>query len=68
MLALETLGLSSCPINWPDIEEREQAMSNLLQLNVWERPIMCLAIGYADEEGGIAYSQKKKPSQLIQYL
>ena len=29
MYALETLELSSCPINWPDIEMREQKMTSL---------------------------------------
>ena len=27
MLALETLGLASCPINWPDVEQLERAMA-----------------------------------------
>lgn len=64
MLALETLGLSSCPINWPDIEAREQALSNMLNLPYQQRVIMLLAVGYADPEGGIAYSQKK-PNELL---
>lgn len=68
MLALETLGLSSCPINWPDIEIRERRMAKLLKLDAWQRPIMCMAIGYAQEQGGIAYSQKKLPEQLIRYV
>lgn len=65
MLALETLGLSSCPINWPDIESREVAMANALRLPAYERPVMLLAVGYADPEGGIAFSQKKPASLLI---
>ena len=68
MLALETLGLSSCPINWPDIEPREQKMAQLLKLKVWQRPIMCLAVGYADDDGHIAYSQKRTANQLIKYI
>jgi nitroreductase len=68
MLALETLGLSSCPINWPDIEIRERRMAKLLHLDSWQRPIMCMAIGFAQEEGGIAFSQKKRPEQLIRYV
>ncbi len=67
MLALETLGLSSFPINWPDIESLEQKMENLLQLEADERPMMLIGIGYADEEGGIPFSQKKSPGQLISY-
>tara|TARA_R110002033_G_scaffold13319_17_gene39683 strand:- start:5523 stop:6632 length:1110 start_codon:yes stop_codon:yes gene_type:complete len=59
MLALETLGLSSCPINWPDIEVPENKMAKLLKLESYQRPIMLIAIGYAKESGMIPYSQKK---------
>lgn len=65
MLALETLGLASCPINWPDIEARERAIAQKLELPVYQRPVMLLAVGYADPAGGIAYSQKKSPALLI---
>ena len=60
MLAFETLGLSTCPINWPDIESAEKKIANLLKLKVYERPIMLLSVGYAQDQGGIAFSQKKK--------
>ena len=58
ILALETLGLGSCVINWPDIEERERAMAKALKLQPWERPVMLVAVGYPDGEGGIPFSQK----------
>lgn len=59
MLALETLGLSSCPINWPDIESRERRMEKALNLKPHERPILCMAVGYADPEGMVAFSEKR---------
>jgi len=59
MYALEVQGLSSCPINWPDIEEKEQQMADLIGLGPDERPVMLVAIGYPDLEGLVAYSQKK---------
>lgn len=65
--ALETLGLSSCCINWPDIEEREQAMAEFLRLEADERPIMLIAVGYPDPEGLVACSQKKSLSQLCRF-
>lgn len=65
MLALETLGLASCPINWPDIESRERLMQQKLKLPVYQRPVMLLAVGYADPAGGIAFSQKKSAALLI---
>ncbi|WP_306520523.1 nitroreductase family protein [Rheinheimera sp.] len=66
MLALDTLGLASCPINWPDIEPREQKMAKRLGLKPYQRPVMLIALGYADPAGGIAYSQKKPASSLLQ--
>jgi nitroreductase len=65
MLALETLGLSSCPINWPDCEPNERALSEILQLEYWQRPVMLLAVGYADAEGGVPFSEKKANTLLM---
>src|SRR5690606_32888326 len=67
ILALETLGLSSCAINWPDIEIREQQMQKLLKLKPYQRPIMCLAVGYADPEGFVAYSEKRALDLIRKY-
>lgn len=64
MLALETLGLSSCPINWPDIEKREQKMAKALNLCLSQRPIMLIAVGYAKPQGKIPFSQKKTSALL----
>jgi len=65
MLALETLGLASCPINWPDIERREQQMARELGLPPHIRPVMLIAIGYADPDGGVPYSAKKPVDALL---
>ncbi|MCJ8272846.1 MAG: nitroreductase family protein [Psychrosphaera sp.] len=68
MLALETLGLSSCPINWPDIERCERKMVNALDLPVTVRPIMLMAVGYGHADGKIPFSHKKSAQQLIHYV
>lgn len=68
MLALESLGLQSCPINWPDDEQREQLMAQKLELEYWQRPVMLLAVGYAKPDGGVPFSQKKPPKLLIRDL
>lgn len=65
--ALETLGLSSCCVNWPDLADREEKMSALLKLDKDERPIMLVAFGYADREGMVAYSQKKSLDIIRRY-
>lgn len=64
MLALETTGLSSCPINWPDIEKREKKLQKVLKLETYQRPIMCIAVGYPDPEGLVASSEKKSLDKL----
>jgi nitroreductase len=68
MLALETLGLSSCPINWPDIEWVEVKMLKTLALPETVRPIMLMAVGYGHADGKIPFSQKKSAAQLIEYV
>ena len=65
MLALVTIGLSTCPCNWPDVEEREVKMQNLLRLKKHQRPIMLLCVGYPKKDGGVAFSQKKMSNTLI---
>jgi nitroreductase len=66
MLALETLGLASCPINWPDLEPLERKMERELNLPPYIRPIMLIAVGYPDPDGGVAYSAKKSPESVLQ--
>lgn len=67
MLALETLGLSSCPINWPDIEVMERGMAEVLDLSFHERPIMLISVGYPDPTGNIPFSQKKSSDSMIRW-
>lgn len=65
--ALETLGLSSCCINWPDIDEREVQAADVLGLTPDERPIMFVAVGYADVTAMVPYSEKKPVHQLCRF-
>ena len=65
MLALETLGLASCPINWPDIEGRERLMDRELALPRHLRPVMLIALGYPDPAGGVPFSAKKSSELLL---
>lgn len=67
MFALETLGLSSSVINWPDFEPLEMKMQKVIGLDISERVIMLIAVGYPDPEGGIPYSQKKDLDAIRNY-
>jgi nitroreductase len=66
MLALETLGLASCPINWPDIDAREAAMAKHLGLKPYERVVMLIGFGYAKDDGLIPFSRKR--SSLLSWV
>lgn len=65
--ALEVQGVSSCCINFPDVEPRERRMAKALGLTVNERPIMCMSIGYPDPTGHVPYSQKKSLDEIRSY-
>ncbi len=67
MFALETLGLGSTAINWPDFELLEWKLQKKLKLTVDQRPIMFIAFGYPDPEGKIPYSQKKSLNEILEY-
>ena len=67
MYALETMGLSSCPLNWSEIESQEKEAERLLGLKKHERVIMFIALGYPDPQGLVAFSQKKDLPGLRSY-
>jgi nitroreductase len=49
--ALETLGLSSCCLNWADIGSRERQIARALDLGSDERVVLLIAFGYPDPAG-----------------
>jgi nitroreductase len=68
MLALETAGLSSCSINWPDQSRSEKRLRKLIPMARHERPVMFLAVGYASESDLIPFSQKKSLHVMREYV
>lgn len=68
MLALTTEGVSTCPINWPDIPEKQKAISKAIKLKANEQVVMLIAYGYAQEEVRIPLSTKKSTKQLSQFI
>ncbi len=57
--ALETLGLASCTINWPEIPEREKRARLAIPLESDERIVMFIAVGYPDDTGLVPHSPKQ---------
>jgi nitroreductase len=68
MLALETLGLASCSINWPDMEARERKAAALLKLAPYERIVMLMAVGYPDPTGLVPHSEKKSVEEMLSWM
>ena len=67
VLALETLGLSSCIINWSDIPANNKKLKLFLNLEKWEQCVMSISVGYADPLCGILSSVKKEYKNVIKY-
>lgn len=67
MLGLETQGLSSCVINWPDFEPLEARMQKRLRLDLSDRVVMLIGFGYADPEGLVPFSAKKELDTFRRY-
>jgi nitroreductase len=67
IFALETMGVASCIVNWPDVEWRERKMAKQLDLAPDERVVMLISLGYPDPDGLVPYSQKKDISELRSY-
>ena len=58
VLGLESQGIASCMINWPDIPERDARIRKLLGLADTDRVVMLIAYGYVDSERLAAFSAK----------
>lgn len=67
MLGAETLGFSTCALNWPDVPETERKLQRIMKLEPYERPVMLIAYGYPDPEGLVASSLKRPLSELRTY-
>lgn len=67
MLGLETVGLASSAINWPDFEPLEHKMAKVIGLEPFERIVMLLAVGHPRADSGVPYSAKKSLEYLRRY-
>jgi nitroreductase len=67
MFGLETQGLSSSVINWPDFEPLEAKMQKTLGLGISDRVVMLIAVGYAHPDGLVPFSQKKELDTFRSY-
>lgn len=68
LLGLESEGVGTCVINWPDMPEKEREMRQLLSLAEHEKVIMLIAYGYADPEGLVPFSAKAELSDVRSFV
>lgn len=59
LYGLETVGLSSCCINWPDVGSRYDAIRRIVDMREDEQVIMLIAVGTADPSGLVPSSRKR---------
>lgn len=64
LFGLEAQGLSSCCINWPDVQAQDRKIRRLVEMDADEQVLMLIAIGHADAEGQVPYSQKRSIDSL----
>jgi nitroreductase len=68
ILGLESEGVGTCVINWPDMPEKEREMRDLLHLAEYEKVIMLIAYGYADPEGLVPFSAKAELGEVRSFV
>lgn len=68
VLALETIGISSCLINWADDKGRDKRMREALGMSEDECVIVSISMGYADDSEMVAYSQRKYNNEISEYI
>lgn len=67
VLALESMGVSSCFMNWPHIYELNKKAFKELGLKPYEVIVTSIAVGYADENATCAFSLRKDVEEILEY-
>jgi nitroreductase len=67
ILALESFGVSSCVINFPEERFVENKLRKEIKMEPYQKCIMALTIGYPSNELLIPSSMKKSVSSVIKY-
>lgn len=65
MFALESLGLSSCPINWPASAKHDKRFQTVARTDDCQRVLMLIAIGYQDRDRLVARSAKRSVGEVL---
>ena len=65
LFALETLGLSSVCINWPNLPDRDKRIRQLIHLEDDEFVVILIGVGYPNPDGKIPFSAKRDLRDLL---
>src|SRR5690606_30100599 len=68
MLTFETMGVSTCPINFPDMAWLDAEMDRILGLNPYQKGVILLSIGYADANSPVPFSAKKQVDEVLKFV
>ncbi len=68
MLAFETMGVSTCPINFPDMAWLDTEMDRILGLKPYQKGVMLMSIGYADANSPVPFSAKKQVTEVLKFV
>src|SRR5690606_3031052 len=68
MLAFETMGVSTCPINFPDMAWLDAEMDRILGLSPYQKGVMLMSIGYADPTSPVPFSAKKCTDEVLTFI
>jgi len=64
-LALKSMGIASCIVNWPDIAEKDAALAEMFDLPPHRRCVLCISIGYPDSSVDVPSSLKKTADRVL---
>jgi nitroreductase len=67
VLALHSLGLGTCCLNWSVIEEQDRRLRELIQLPEPEVVIMLIAVGYIPERLSVTRSVRRPLDEIMRW-
>lgn len=68
IFALQSEGICSCALNWPDTPKLDAVARQLAGFNSTSRPVMLIAAGYPKEETMVACSCRKSLDEIREYI
>lgn len=67
ILSLETLGVSSCVVNFPEDKSVDNELRKAINMKPYQKCTMAITIGYPSNELLIPASMKKRVSSVVKY-